>query len=94
MFNKPFDCIRLYYVEHFESEVFLLDFYFSFYNSYNLYSYLLKNIEFGEMNKHILQFLNDLLRKLITEQTDQRFQEIFLKISAINKLSQLRNALK
>jgi hypothetical protein len=46
------------------------------------------------MNKHMLQFLTDLLKKIFMEQTDQRFQEIFLRISAISKLSQLRNALK
>lgn len=41
-----------------------------------------------------MQFLTDLLKKIFTEQTDKRFQEIFLRISTINKLSQLRNALK
>ena len=55
---------------------------------------VLKNVEFGEMNKSILQFLKELFTELLNKYDQEQIQEIFLKIAKIRKLSQLKNALK
>ncbi|RNA03977.1 nucleolar MIF4G domain-containing 1 [Brachionus plicatilis] len=55
---------------------------------------VLKNVEFGEMNKSLLQFLSQLFTTLLTKQSNDRIQEIFMKIASIKKLYQLRNAIK
>lgn len=55
---------------------------------------ILKNAEFGEMNRNMLQFLREFIGGLVTKQSEERLQEIFLKISTIKNLQSLRNALK
>lgn len=55
---------------------------------------VLKNVEFGEMNKYLLQFLSELFSTLLTKQNNDQIQEIFMKIVSVKKLYQLRNAIK
>lgn len=55
---------------------------------------VLKNAEFGEMNKYLLQFLRELFTNLFDKYNDLQVQEIFMKIATYKKLYQLRNALK
>ena len=55
---------------------------------------ILKNAEFGEMNKAMLQFLREFLGGLVIKQSEERLQEIFLKVSTTKNLNSLRNALK
>ena len=55
---------------------------------------VLKNVEFGEMNKFLLQFLCELFTGLFSKQSKEKIQEIFMKISSIKKFYQLRNAIK
>lgn len=53
-----------------------------------------QNAEFGQMNKSMVQFLKELFTNILTLNNDERIQEIFLKITNIKKLFQLRNAIK
>ena len=55
---------------------------------------VLKNVEFGEMNRMMMQFLRQLFTNLFTKFSNEQIQEMFMRIATLKSLFQLRNALK
>jgi hypothetical protein len=46
------------------------------------------------MDKHVLKFLRELFTNLFKKNTNEKLQEIFMRIVVIKKFYQLRNAIK
>jgi hypothetical protein len=55
---------------------------------------VLKNVEFGEMDKSMLTFLRELFTSLFTKHTHEQLQELFMRIANVKKFNHLTNALK
>jgi hypothetical protein len=51
-------------------------------------------MEFGEMNKQIMQFLRELLASLFSKYNNEQLQEIFMRVASVKKFQQVNNALK